>query len=325
MQTDPVTETWRTYSDRYLQYLALRGHTEQGIANSRRYVQDFIRWAIRQGIESPRHVLEEVLCDYLLYLHNYRKSDGTPLAPVSKRSKMIPVRGFFRWCFRNKITANDPSRDLDLPKHPRQLPRVTLSPSEVESVLAIPDIKTPIGLRDRAFIELLYATGIRRMEVAGLDRADLDCSKRRLLVRRGKGGRDRFVPMGDRATHWLNRYLIEAWPHLCCDKTQTRVFLSERGTPLNLVWLSTVVSQRVTQARIGKRGACHLFRHSMATLMLEGGADIRYIQAMLGHADLSSTQIYTQVAIHQLQRVHDRTHPGAKLTQDLSEPAPLLK
>jgi integrase/recombinase XerD len=303
-------DTWLDIGGRYLQYLAIRGHTVQGRCNSKRYLDDFIEWAVCHGIASPQQVGEQTLCDYLLHLHNYRKRDGQPLASVSKRSKLIPLRGFFRWCCKHKIIPADPSCDIDLPKHPRQLPRITLSVEEVERILSGPDVGTVIGLRDRAALELLYATGIRRMEVAALDRADLDMARHRLLVRQGKGGKDRIVPMGERAALWLARYLQEAWPALCAGGTQSRVFVSRQGKALNLAWLSTVISQRVTQADIGKRGACHLFRHSMATLMLEGGADIRYIQAMLGHADLSSTQIYTQVAVHQLQQVHARTHPG---------------
>ncbi len=176
--------------------------------------------------------------------------------------------------------------------------------------MALPDLSHPVGLRDRAMLELLYATGIRRMEVCGLEVTDVHLDKLRILVRQGKGGRDRMLPLGRRAAYWVGRYLQEARPMLSSQGTSATLFIGQGGAPLSLQWLSTVVSQYIGKAQLGKRGACHLFRHSMATLMLEGGADIRYIQAMLGHADLSTTQIYTQVAIDQLQRVHGATHPG---------------
>lgn len=127
-----------------------------------------------------------------------------------------------------------------------------------------------------------------------------------------KGRKDRLLPLGERALHWVQQYLDLGRPLLAWDLTEATLFLGKDGSPLHPMWLSTVVAQYVEQAQLGKHGGPHLLRHTMATLMLEGGADIRFIQAMLGHAELSTTQIYTQVAIRQLQQVHASTHPGAK-------------
>ncbi|WP_420998504.1 tyrosine-type recombinase/integrase [Cupriavidus sp. 30B13] len=142
----------------------------------------------------------------------------------------------------------------------------------------------------------------------------LRITRRSSRVRAPLGGRskDRLLPLGGRALHWVQRYLDRARPLLAWNLAEPTLLLGSEGRALNPVWLSTVVAQYVERAELGKHGGCHLFRHSMATLMLENGADIRFIQAMLGHAELSTTQIYTQVAIRQLQQVHAATHPGAK-------------
>jgi integrase/recombinase XerD len=178
-------------------------------------------------------------------------------------------------------------------------------------VLAVPDVGTPCGLRDRAMMELLLCTGIRRMELAGLAITDLDAQRGSLLVRSGKYRNDRLLPVGARALAWVQRYLQQSRPRLLGTADCGRLFVGHGGRPLSLNQLSTLMSQHVRSAGIGKRGSCHLFRHSMATLMLDGGADIRYIQVMLGHAQLGTTQIYTHVAIGRLQQVHAATHPAA--------------
>ncbi len=158
---------------------------------------------------------------------------------------------------------------------------------------------------------MFYGTGIRRAELAHLNLRDLDADRRTLIVRQGKGRKDRMIPIGARALAWIDRYLAEARPRLAGEPDDGTLFLTVDGTPFSLDRLTQLVRDYVKASGVGKQGACHLFRHTMATLMLEGGADIRYIQAMLGHAELSTTQIYTQVSIRALQAVHTATFPGA--------------
>jgi integrase/recombinase XerD len=160
-------------------------------------------------------------------------------------------------------------------------------------------------------LEVLYGTGMRRMEIANLEISDIDIDQCVVLIREGKGRKDRLIPLGERALYWVQSYLDKSRPQLTWNQQDKTLFLSREGSALNHVWLSTQIAQYVKRAEIGKQGGCHLFRHTMATLMLEGGADIRFIQVMLGHAEMSTTQIYTQVAIRQLQQVHAKTHPGA--------------
>ncbi|MBA2674221.1 site-specific tyrosine recombinase XerC [Ramlibacter sp.] len=297
---------------RYLEHLGVKGYTAQGLYGAERYIRDFIAWADERGVTHPTQVSRAVLERYQRWLFHYRKRDGEPLSVASRRGKITPLRGFFKWLTREGEIPANPAADIDLPRKIKRLPQAVLSVAEVERIMALAAIGTPIGLRDRAMMEVLYATGIRRMEIAQLEVGDIDFERRVLLVRLGKGQKDRMVPLGERAAHWVRLYLDDARPQLAWNQADATLFLGNEGNPLHPMWLSTVIATYVQRAQIGKKGSCHLFRHTMATLMLEGGADIRHIQAMLGHADISSTQIYTQVAIRQLAKVHAMTHPGVR-------------
>jgi integrase/recombinase XerD len=156
----------------------------------------------------------------------------------------------------------------------------------------------------------LYSTGMRRMELIGLDLYDIDSERGTVMVRQGKGKKDRMVPIGERCVAWIDKYLSDVRPSLVVDVADRTLFLTNLGEAFTPNRLTQLVRNYVDAASIGKRGACHLFRHTMATLMLENGADIRFIQQMLGHADLSTTQIYTQVSIRQLKQIHTATHPA---------------
>jgi len=186
----------------------------------------------------------------------------------------------------------------------------------METVLALPDITTAEGLRDRACLELFYATGIRRLELTNLHQSDLDRTRGTLHVRLGKGRKDRFVPIGERALAWVTKYEREARPELLSDPSERHLFLNQYGNPLSPDGLSWRVRDYFKQAGIEKRGACHLFRHTMATAMLDNGADIRHVQEILGHGQITSTQRYTHVSIARLHAVHAATHPAAKLLRD---------
>lgn len=300
---------------RYREHLGTRGYRPMGIATAGRYIGDFIAWAEERGVRHPAQVSRAVLERYQRHLYHYRKRNGEPLSIAGQRCKLVPLRGYFKWLTRTAQIPANPAADMDLPRKLKRLPRVVLTEKEAERVMAAIDSSTPIGLRDRALVELLYATGMRRSELAALEMGDVELERGVVLVREGKGGKDRLLPLGERAGHWIGLYLEQARAQLAWNQHEATLFLGQGGEPLSPLWLSTVVAKRVDAAELGKRGGCHLWRHTMATLMLEGGADIRHIQAMLGHAELSTTQIYTQVAIRQLQQVHAATHPGARRRQ----------
>jgi integrase/recombinase XerD len=176
-----------------------------------------------------------------------------------------------------------------------------------------PSLEEPRGIRDRAILEVLYSTGMRRRELIGLQLFDFDRECGTVMIRQGKGKKDRMIPIGERALGWIDRYQNEVRPELVVGRdpaTLATLFLTHTGEPFTPNRLTQLVRGYVQAADLGKSGSCHLFRHTMATLMLENGADIRYIQAMLGHAELSTTQIYTQVSIRKLKEIHTATHPG---------------
>jgi integrase/recombinase XerD len=296
---------------RFIEHRGIKGATESSLYNLERYIRDFIGWADERAVTHPEHVTQAVLERYQRWLYHYRKADGAPLSVASRRGKLVPLRAFFKWLTRSGQIPANPAAELDLPRQIRRLPRHVLSAAEVERVLAGADTSAPIGLRDRAMMEVLYATGMRRMEIAQLEIGDIDADKGVVLIREGKGRKDRLIPMGERALHWVQQYLDKSRPQLMWNLQDLTLFLGNEGHGLSPLWLSTIIARYVDKADVGKHGGCHLFRHTMATLMLEGGADIRFIQAMLGHAEISTTQIYAQVAIRQLLLVHAATHPGA--------------
>lgn len=179
----------------------------------------------------------------------------------------------------------------------------------------VPLTPDPLKLRDRAILEVFYATGMRRRELSNLRLYDLDVGRGTVMIRQGKGRKDRMVPLGERAAAWLDAYVREARPGLAAGPDDGTLFLTRRGARFEPDSLSLLVRAYVEKAGLGKTGSCHLFRHTMATLMLEGGADIRFIQQMLGHSNLNTTEIYTRVSLRKLVEIHAATHPGARLAR----------
>jgi integrase/recombinase XerD len=217
------------------------------------------------------------------------------------------LRRFYRFLARDGLISSDPTQFLDTPKLPRPLPKV-LSEVEVETLLAAPDIETPAGLRDRAMLETLYATGLRVSELVGLKLLNLDLNAAVLRVT-GKGGKDRLVPLGEEAQHWLSRYLKESRPTMLNQKKCAEVFVTPRGAGMTRQAFWHLLKRRAQKAGIHKSLSPHTLRHAFATHLLAHGADLRTVQMLLGHADISTTQIYTHVARERLKQLHSRHHP----------------
>ena len=226
------------------------------------------------------------------------------------RPNLAQIRGFFLSCYLT-YSRFHPASEIELPRPEKRLPKAPLSLGEVEAALSVPDIADPLGLRDRAILETIYSTGMRRCELVAIELADLNIERRTIHIRKGKGKKERMVPAGERALEWIERYIEEGRPRLLVDPNEKTLFLTAYGEPFNPDFLSHHVRKIVKKSDTGRDGSCHLFRHSCATHMLENGADIRVIQQLLGHSKLESTQIYTEVSIRHLQEVHARTHPGA--------------
>ena len=305
----------------YLLWLRSRNYSEATLAGRELYLCGMIEWCGQRGVHRPGEVTKPILERYQRYLFHYRKKNGDPLGFRSQYNRIVAIRTWFRWMARQNRIDSNPASDLELPRLEKRLPKAILSAREAELVLSQPDVTEVMGLRDRAILETLYSTGIRRMELVGLDVQSADVERGTLLVRQGKGKKDRMIPIGERAVKWIDRYLNTVRPELAIGRGNTTLFLTSTGEAFTPNRLTQLVRDYVNAADLGKSGSCHLFRHTMATLMLENGADIRYIQAMLGHAELSTTQIYTQVSIRKLKEIHTATHPGKVRTARLAASA----
>ena len=306
----------------YVNALRVRDYSEHTIRNRYSHACFFLEWCAERGLTEPTEITRPVLERYQRHLFHYRKRDGEPMTFRSQHVRLVALRAWFRWMTRQNLILHNPASELELPRLGRRLPKHVLTIQEAEQVLQQPDIHDPIGLRDRAILEVFYSTGIRRMEVMHLKLYDLDLERGTLLIRQGKGKKDRFVPIGERAIAWVQKYIREARPKLTVEPDNGTLFLTSAGEEISRDHLTLMVRTYVLKAKTGKTGACHLFRHTMATLMLEGGADIRFIQQMLGHAELSTTEIYTHVSIRMLKQVHTATHPAAALDKEHPQPAP---
>jgi len=371
----------------HLNALAIQNYSEHTVRNRLVHISYFVQWAQEHGLREPIEVTRPVLERYQRHLFYYRKKNGEPLSFRSQHARLVPLRVWFRWLTRQNHILHNPASELELPRLGRTLPKNIFSVEEIEKVMMQPEIEEPIGLRDRAILELLYATGLRRLEVIGLklydlsldrglvlvrqgkgkkdryvpigergaawvqkyirearpeieepiglrDRAilellyatglrrleviglklyDLSLDRGLVLVRQGKGKKDRYVPIGERGAAWVQKYIREARPEIVAEPDDRTVFLTAQGEPFSRDHLTWTVRQRIVAADLGKAGACHLLRHTMATHMHENGADIRFIQQILGHEDIKTTQIYTHVALRALQQVYAATHPAALL------------
>src|SRR5208283_5008774 len=300
----------------HLNALRVKSYSEYTVRNRLVHIRSFIAWAKQRGLAEPLEVTRPVLESYQRYLFYYRKKNGEPLSFRSQHARLVPLRVWFKWMTRQNHILHNPASEIDLPRLGRTLPKNILSVPEIEQVMLQPNLADPLGLRDRAILEVIYATGLRRLEIINLKLFDLQLDRGLIVVRQGKGKKDRYVPIGERAIAWLTKYIREARPQLAFEPDDLTVFLTAEGEPFSRDHLTWTVRVHIVAAKIGKVGACHLLRHCMATHMHENGADIRYIQQILGHEDIKTTQIYTHVAIRALQQVYAATHPTAFIEKD---------
>ena len=307
-----LSATLSEQQEAFLRWTRAIGLAEQTVAIRRFALRQFIRWCWIRGVSRADAVDRDTLEEYQAHLTTRKKRNGQALALNTQVTRLNPLKAFFKWLARSGAIPVNPAVELCVPRVPRRLPGRIPTLSEMWRIMAAPDITTVPGLRDRAILELFYATGIRRMELARLDVNDLHLHDNSVVIRHGKANRDRMVPLGARATKWISRYVKECRPLMARPGDGT-LFVTDRGNPFIKNRLGDLVKGYLRKAGFLSKGACHLFRHSCATHMLENGADIRYIQELLGHADLTTTQIYTRVTIGKLKEVHLRTHPSARL------------
>jgi integrase/recombinase XerD len=291
--------------DAFIRYLAVeRGLSENYQLSTRRSLAEFAEWNLRQHkLKRAREITIDHITEYLAD----RKRAG--LAASSIKLIVVALKIFFRFLLGKGAVRRDPTETLSLPRIERYLPE-TLNEIQAEQLLEAIDTKAPLGLRDRAMIELLYASGLRISELANARLENFNAEERILRVV-GKGNKTRLVPVGRKACEAIAAYLSTERPKLLSRRTGNEIFLSVRGTKMTTVRIWQIVKKHAKRSGLEANIYPHLLRHSFATHLLGNGADLRIIQEMLGHADISTTQVYTHVDQQRLKAVHRKFHPRA--------------
>ena len=303
------------YLLKYNEAMMLRGYSKSTLHRRESDIRRFIGWCDERSLNHPNQITKPILERYQRYLYYYRQErNNRPLSPTSQSHYLTSVKQFFKYLTQQNYLLYNPASELVIIKQATSLP-VVLSEDEVDRLIHQPDTTKPNGVRDRAILELFYSTGLRRSELCNLTIHDLSLTRKTVHVRNGKGNKDRLIPVGQRALNWIEDYLNQVRDQLLIDIENDALFLNDYGDKFRDNKLGDKVKRFMVNAGIDVPGSCHLLRHAMATHMLENGAEIRYIQAMLGHANLSATQMYTHVSIRKLQEIHTATHP-AKVSDD---------
>lgn len=293
--------------DAYLRHVTVeRGLSAHTVAAYRRDLGGYREWLVGHGVTDTAEVTPAVIDRFIAE----RSSAVPPPASTSLARLQSSVRGWHRFLAREGIESDDPSGRLRPPKAPRRLPKA-LTIDQVERLLAAPSADEPLGIRDRALLELLYATGARVSEAIDLDVDDLAHGD--VLRLRGKGSKERIVPVGSYARTAVDAYLTRVRPGLAAKgRASSRLFLGARGAPLSRQSAWLVIRGAAERAQITVAVSPHTLRHSFATHLLQGGADVRVVQELLGHSSVATTQIYTHVSVDALRDIYATSHPRAR-------------
>ncbi|MFA5505293.1 MAG: tyrosine-type recombinase/integrase [Vulcanimicrobiota bacterium] len=304
------SELWQ---QRFTEHLRSYRRSEQTILSYLVTVRHFLSFLEQRGLSGPGELGKADVEAYQVSLEHTVTSKGKPLALTSKNNKVSVVRAFIKFLRRTNVLMTDPTRDIVCPRPPKTILPELPTEEHIERLLETPDVSTPLGLRDRAILELFYSSALRNAELRLLQVGDVDFSRLQVRVYRGKGGRGRVVPVGEVAAAWVERYLSEARAQLLQSKEHGFLFISFRGRPFKCNRLGEVVVRNAEEAGLPMRVTPHVLRHCCATHMLRNNVRLRHLQEFLGHASPSSTQIYTRVEISDLKQAHKSCHPREHL------------
>ena len=289
--------------DEFCDHLWLEdGLSKNTLEAYRRDLTLFGEWLAREHARTLRETREEDLSAYFAFRYAQARLRATSQARLHSSLKR-----FFQYCLRENRIGADPTLRLDTPKKPPRFPK-SLTEADVEALLAAPEVGSPIGLRDRAMLELLYATGLRVSELVGLKLIEINLDMGVVRIY-GKGNKERMVPMGEEAAAWLARYLAEGRPRLLARAQSETAFVTARGAGMTRQAFWYLIKKHARTSIPGRALSPHTLRHAFATHLLNHGADLRVVQMLLGHADISTTQIYTHVARERLKQLHQKHHP----------------
>lgn len=294
----------------YNECLQARGFSPRTVPEYLRNVERFLAYLQELNISKITQVDQRIMAAYQVSLLD-QKYRERPLSAVTKLRRLSTVRSFFQYLLKSGVVSIDPTDDLDLPKRSKSLPRNILAKKEVAKLLSLPDLSTPPGIRDRAILETFYSTGIRASELCNLKLIDVDIARGEIRVTKGKNAKDRVVPIGEIACDYIELYLTKTRRFLA-PAAQPLLFVTKSGRKFHYTTLSHLVIRYGKKAGLKKQVSAHSLRHTCASHLLKGKADIRHIQDILGHSSLATTQVYTKVDINDLKKVHHRCHPREK-------------
>lgn len=277
------------------------GLSQNTLTAYRQDLKGFEHWLISQGKPGLDAARTADIQSWFASLH-------TVTRPSTANRRLATLRRYYLWALRHHRVTEDPCLPLTAAKQPLRVPK-TLSEAQVEALIRQPDTHLPRGLRDRAMLEMLYATGLRVSELVGIGVLDISLSDGVVRVVQGKGGKDRLVPLGAEAAHWIDAYLKTSRPELLGPQLTPALFVTSRGGPMTRQSFWLIIKKYAVLAGITAPLSPHVLRHAFATHLLNHGADLRVVQLLLGHADISTTQIYTHVARERLKALHARHHP----------------
>lgn len=309
-----IGKPFAAYVSEFLESCSLANRSPDTIYAYGQGLSCFFRWlAGANRAKRLTDISKEVIADYQRYLYSAKTNKGKPYSNETQASRLTSLSAFFKWLAEEEKILINPASGLRRARRSKSLPRNCLTHHEAKKLLAAPDITTHLGLRNRSILEVLYASGIRNSELRNLKLEDFKAAEGFLTVRAGKWGKDRVVPLGKAALHFTSLYIEKSRSRLTGPDCKY-LFVTQQGEKLHQDTLNRLIDEAAKKAGIKRQTkiTAHALRHSCATAMLKGRADIRYIQELLGHKLLSSTQIYTKVEIGDLKKVHSRCHPREK-------------
>lgn len=304
------SELWR---ERFDEYLRLRGFSERTREGYGLELRLFLRFLQDHQVNEVSEIRRQDIDAYRVRLHHWRKRNGEPLSLSAQGTKIGAVLSFLRYLHETKLILVNPGHGVRLPKVADKLPAALPDEEQVLKLLEAPDISTPLGLRDRAVMELLYSSAIRNTELRFLEVGDLDLARLEVRVESGKGRKGRVVPLGEPAAHWIEAYLRDGRPWLLREPFPATLFLNSLGRVLSREVLAEMVREHAQKAELPGKVTPHTLRHCCATHMLTRRAGLRHLQQLLGHASADTTKRYTRVEISDLREVHQRCHPREAL------------
>lgn len=303
-----MNERFNLLLHKYHENMIARGFSPRTIPDYLHNLELFLTYLDEIGITEIEEVDYLIMNDYQIRLLEQTFRDKS-ISVRTRSRRLSTVRSFFRYLIKTGVANHDPTADLDMPRYPKYLPKDILTKKEMGKLLAQPKLNTPLGIRNRAILEVFYSTGIRVSELCNLTLNEIDIVRGELRVTKGKNAKDRIVPLGEVACDYVEFYLRKARHKLVKNSTQQALFVTNTGKKFLSNNLSYLISNLAKKAGLKKKISTHNLRHTCASHLLKGKADIRYIQEILGHSSLATTQIYTKVDIADLKKVHSKAHP----------------